>query len=115
VAVAGGAVGILVAVLAYLKRRVDHRVFERPILAEAWRLDRRVADFMGGPGRVGFEATANFDSSVVDGAVNGVATMVRSEAGLLRRFHNGLVRTYAVGIGVGAVGLVVWFLSRTSF
>ena len=115
VAVAGGAVGILVAVLAYLKRRVDYRVFERPILAEAWRLDRRVADFMGGPGRVGFEATANFDSSVVDGAVNGVATMVRSEAGLLRRFHNGLVRTYAAGIGVGAVGLVVWFLSRTSF
>jgi len=52
---------------------------------------------------------------VVDGAVNGVATMVRSEAGLLRRFHNGLVRTYAAGIGVGAVGLVVWFLSRTSF
>jgi hypothetical protein len=41
--------------------------------------------------------------------------MVKAEARLLRRFHNGLVRTYAAGVGVGAVGLVVWFLSRTSF
>ena len=115
VAVAGGAVGILVAVAAYLQRRVDHRTFEQPILADAWRFDRLVSNFMGGPGRAGFEATANFDSTVVDGAVESVATMVKVEAGLLRRFHNGLVRTYAAGIGVGAVGLVVWFLSRTSF
>ena len=114
-AVAGGAVGIVVAVAAYLQRRVDHSAFEQPILADAWRFDRLVSNFMGGPGRAGFEATANFDSTVVDGAVESVATMVKVEAGLLRRFHNGLVRTYAAGIGVGAVGLVVWFLSRTSF
>jgi NADH-quinone oxidoreductase subunit L len=115
VAVAGGAVGILVAVAAYLQRRVDHKAFEQPILADAWRFDRLVTNFMGGPGRAGFEATADFDSTVVDGAVESVATMVKAEARLLRRFHNGLVRTYAAGIGVGAVGLVVWFLSRTSF
>jgi NADH-quinone oxidoreductase subunit L len=115
VAVAGGVVGILVAVAAYLQRRVDHRSFEQPILADAWRFDRLVSNFMGGPGRAGFEATADFDSTVVDGAVESVATMVKAEARLLRRFHNGLVRTYAAGIGVGAVGLVVWFLSRTSF
>ena len=51
VAVAGGAVGILVAVAAYLQRRVDHRAFEQPILAAAWRFDRLVSNFMGGPGR----------------------------------------------------------------
>ena len=61
------------------------------------------------------EATAAFDRRVVDGAVEGVATLVRREAGVLRRFHNGLVRTYAAGIGLGAVGLVIWFLSRSSF
>ena len=115
IAVAGGALGILVAVAAYLQRRVDHTAFEQPILADAWRFDRLVSNFMGGPGRAGFEATARFDSSVVDGAVESVATMVKAEAGLLRRFHNGLVRTYAAGIGAGAVGLVIWFLSRTSF
>ncbi len=115
VAVAGGAVGIAVAVAAYGQRRIDHTAFERPILAEAWRFDRKVSDFMGGPGRAGFDATAAFDRSVVDGAVHGVATLVRREAGLFRRFHNGLVRTYAVGIGLGAVGLVLWFLSRSTF
>ena len=115
VAVLGGVVGIGVAVAAYAARRVDHRLFEQPVLAAAWRLDRAVSRFMGGPGRAGFEAVARFDEAVVDGAVDGVATLVRKEAGLLRRFHNGLVRTYAVGIGVGAVGLVAWFLSRSSF
>ena len=115
VAVLGGVVGIGVAVAAYAARRVDHRLFEQPVLADAWRLDRAVSRFMGGPGRAGFEAVARFDAAVVDGAVDGVATLVRKEAGLLRRFHNGLVRTYAVGIGVGAVGLVAWFLSRSSF
>ena len=115
VAVLGGVVGIGVAVAAYAARRVDHRLFEQPVLADAWRLDRAVSRFMGGLGRAGFEAVARFDEAVVDGAVDGVATLVRKEAGLLRRFHNGLVRTYAVGIGVGAVGLVAWFLSRSSF
>ena len=115
VAVLGGVVGIGGAVAAYAARRVDHRLFEQPVLADAWRLDRAVSRFMGGPGRAGFEAVARFDEAVVDGAVDGVATLVRKEAGLLRRFHNGLVRTYAVGIGVGAVGLVAWFLSRSSF
>ena len=115
VAVAGGAVGIAVAVAAYGRRRIDHTVFERPVLAEAWRFDRTVSNLMGGPGRAGFEAAAAFDRRVVDGAVEGVATLVRREAGVLRRFHNGLVRTYAVGIGLGAVGLVLWFLSRSSF
>jgi len=115
VAVAGGGAGIAVAVAAYGRRRIDHTVFERPILTEAWRFDRKVSDLMGGPGRAGFEATAAFDRRVVDGAVEGVATLVRREAGVLRRFHNGLVRTYAVGIGLGAVGLVLWFLSRSSF
>ena len=115
VAVLGGVVGIGVAVAAYAARRVDHRLFEQPVLVDAWRLDRAVSRFMGGLGRGGFEAVARFDEAVVDGAVDGVATLVRKEAGLLRRFHNGLVRTYAVGIGVGAVGLVAWFLSRSSF
>ncbi|MED5166176.1 MAG: NADH-quinone oxidoreductase subunit L [Actinomycetota bacterium] len=115
VAVLGGAIGIGVAVAAYAARRVDHQLFEQPVLADAWRLDRAVSRFMGGPGRTGFESIARFDEAVVDGAVDGVATLVRKEAGLLRRFHNGMVRTYAVGIGVGAVGLLAWFLSRSSF
>jgi len=51
----------------------------------------------------------------VDGAVNGVGTSVRRLAGVLRRFHNGLVRTYAAGAALGAVALLLWFLTRASW
>ena len=52
---------------------------------------------------------------VVDGAVNGVGSLVRHLAGVLRRFQNGLVRTYAAGAAIGAVALLLWFLSRASW
>ena len=100
---------------AYGRRRIDHNRFEQPILADAWRFDRSVSAFMGGPGRAGFEATAAFDRGVVDGAVDGVGTLVRSAGGVFRRFHNGLVRTYAAGVAVGAVALLAWFLARSGF
>ena len=115
IAIAGGLVGIAVAIAAYQRRRIDHRVFEQPLLADAWAIDRAVGDFMGGPGRAGFEATTTFDERIVDGAVNGVGTSVRRLAGVLRRFHNGLVRTYAVGAALGAVALLLWFLTRASW
>ena len=115
IAIAGGLVGIAVAIAAYQHRRIDHRVFEQPLLADAWAIDRAVGDFMGGPGRAGFEATTTFDERIVDGAVNGVGTSVRRLAGVLRRFHNGLVRTYAAGAALGAVALLLWFLTRASW
>jgi hypothetical protein len=34
---------------------------------------------------------------------------------VLRRFHNGLVRTYAAGVALGAVALLLWFLTRASW
>ncbi|MDP7508831.1 MAG: NADH-quinone oxidoreductase subunit L [Acidimicrobiales bacterium] len=115
IAIAGGLVGIAVAIAAYQRRRIDYRVFEQPLLADAWAIDRAVGDFMGGPGRAGFEATTTFDERIVDGAVNGVGTSVRRLAGVLRRFHNGLVRTYAAGAALGAVALLLWFLTRASW
>jgi NADH-quinone oxidoreductase subunit L len=115
VAVVGGAVGITVAVAAYGRRRIDYARFEQPILADAWHFDRSVSAFMAGPGRAGFEAAEAFDRGVVDGAVTGVGTLVRGAGGVLRRFHNGLVRTYAAGVAVGAVALLAWFLSRSGF
>ena len=53
--------------------------------------------------------------ALVDGAVDGVGGLVRRLAGLLRRFHNGLVRTYAAGVALGAVALLLWFLTRASW
>ncbi|MEY3690431.1 MAG: NADH-quinone oxidoreductase subunit, partial [Actinomycetota bacterium] len=49
---------------------------------------------------------------VVDGAVNGTGSLVRSLAGVLRRGQNGFVRSYAALVTVGVVALLAWFVVR---
>jgi hypothetical protein len=44
--------------------------------------------------------------------VNGVGWVVRGTGGQLRRLQTGYVRNYAVGVGVGAIALLVWFIYR---
>ncbi len=112
VAIGASAVGILLAVKTYLQHQRDPRLFEKPILADAWGYDRAVSAFMGGPGVKLFDAVAWFDANIVDGLVNGVATTVRDGGGLVRRFQSGFVRSYALGISLGSVALLVWFFVR---
>jgi NADH-quinone oxidoreductase subunit L len=109
VAVLAGLAGIAAAYAVYLQGKADPAKIELPILADGWKYDSSVAAFMGGPGRQLFDATAVADRAGVDGAVNGVATVVRETSGRMRRLQNGLVRTYAVGISFGAVALMVYF------
>ncbi|MEZ5166260.1 MAG: NADH-quinone oxidoreductase subunit L [Acidimicrobiales bacterium] len=115
VAVVGGLIGIAAAVAVYLQGRFPASRVEQPILARGWRYDETITRFMGGPGREGFDLVAWFDATFVDGAVNGVGRIVREGGGQLRRLQNGLVRSYAAMVGIGAVAMVVWFLSRASF
>ncbi|HEY7139241.1 MAG TPA: NADH-quinone oxidoreductase subunit L [Methylomirabilota bacterium] len=51
-----------------------------------------------------------FDAGVIDGAVNGVATVVERTAGRLRRYQTGFVMNYALSMLVGVVALLGWFL-----
>ena len=99
----------------YLRNRFPASRVELPILARAWRIDESITDFMGGPGRRSFDLVAWFDATVIDGTVNGVGRIVRQGGGTLRRVQSGLVRSYAAMVAVGAVALLVWFLSRASF
>ena len=55
------------------------RPMEPVILANGWYYDRTISDFMGGPGRGGFQDTAWFDQKIIDGAVNGTAKLVRGD------------------------------------
>ena len=114
VAVAVGLLGIGVAARTYLQHRLDPEQFERPVLANGWNYDRAVTAFMGGPGRLLFDAVAWFDANVIDGLVNGVAGTVRASGGVVRRVQTGFVRSYALAISVGSVALLVWFLFRTT-
>ncbi len=103
-------VGILAAARVYLQQKA--KAIEPQILADAWRYDSTIAAFMGGPGEKAFEATAAFDRTVIDGAVNGVGTVVAGVGGGVRKVQTGYVRTYALGVATGAVVLVAYFLSR---
>jgi NADH-quinone oxidoreductase subunit L len=110
IAVLAALVGIFLGARVYLQRRM--KAVEPEVLEQGWYYDRAITDFMGGPGREGFEAVATFDRVVVDGAVNGVAAAVSGSGGGLRRLQTGFVRSYALGVGIGAVGLLVYFLTR---
>ena len=108
VAIAVGLIGIAAAVLVYAKHKA--KAIEPKILADAWGYDRAVSNFMGGPGRQAFDGLAWADAHVIDGAVDGVGTLVRATAGKVRKLQSGNVRNYAAAIGTGVVLLLVWFV-----
>ncbi len=53
-----------------------------------------------------------FDLGVIDGIVNGVARLVVAWAAGLRRVQTGFVMNYALGILIGAVAVIAFFLVR---
>jgi NADH-quinone oxidoreductase subunit L len=110
IAVVVAVLGIAGAYAIYAKRKA--KAFEPAVLANAWYYDAAVSDFMGGPGRAAFEATATFDSVVIDGAVNGAGEAVQATGGVIRKAQPGLVRVYAAVIGLSVVALVGWFFFR---
>jgi NADH-quinone oxidoreductase subunit L len=113
VAIGAGLVGIALASVVYLRKRV--RAIEPEVLAHAWYYDEEVTAFMGGPGRKSFDAIAWFDAHVIDGAVNGVAAVVRDVGGRLRSVQTGFVRSYALGVTIGVVVVLGYFITRVTF
>ncbi|HEY1303364.1 MAG TPA: NADH-quinone oxidoreductase subunit L [Vicinamibacterales bacterium] len=53
-----------------------------------------------------------FDVNLIDGAVNGVASIVSSSASGLRRLQSGSVRTYAGSLFVGVIVILGYYLWR---
>jgi len=51
-----------------------------------------------------------FDVKIIDGAVNGAATIVNSSASMLRRLQTGSVKTYAGSVFVGVVAILAYYL-----
>ena len=52
------------------------------------------------------------DATLIDGAVNGVGTVVNMTSGALRRLQTGSVRTYAAAVFVGVVLMLGYFLVK---
>ena len=108
--------GILAASAVYLGKRQDLAArIEQPVLANGWFYDSTITAFMGGPGRKAFEAVAWFDRTVIDGAVDGVGTLVRAGSGKGRLTQTGYVRNYALGLAFGAVVIAVLLISKAVY
>jgi NADH-quinone oxidoreductase subunit L len=106
-------VGIGVAVAVYLRHRVPEARVEPAVLREAWYVDSAIASLMNGPGRLLSTWSAYvIDLKIVDGAVNGVATVVRATGDRLRRVQTGYVRNYALGVAAGAVLVLAYMAAR---
>ena len=110
VAVVVALAGIAASVAVYAKKRLP--AVEPEVLANGWFYDSSIARFMGGPGRRMFDGVAWVDRNIVDGAVNGVGKIVTAAGQTTRRAQTGAVRNYAAAIGLGVVGLLVWFFLR---
>jgi NADH-quinone oxidoreductase subunit L len=108
IAITAALIGILLGWLIYQRKRI--KAWEPTLFANGWYYNWAVTWFMGNPGRESFEATATFDSKVIDGAVNGVGVAVREVATEERKAQTGYVRQYAGIIGIGAVLLLGWFV-----
>ena len=110
----GAIAAIFVAKRIYLDHKVPAERVEPEVLAHAWYYDEAISAFVGGPGEEIFEGVATFDRVAVDGAVNGVGTLVQEGASRLRRVQTGYVRNYALGMAVGAFILIGLFLTRVA-
>ena len=108
IAVVSALAGIALGLAVYQFKKA--KAIEPELLARGWRYDETISWFMGKPGRAGFQAVADGDGKIVDGAVNGVATLVRETSTQVRKGQTGYVRQYAGIIGIGVVLLLGWFV-----
>jgi NADH-quinone oxidoreductase subunit L len=108
-------IGIGIAYFAYLKHRIREQALEPAVLQHAWYFDAFIAAMVDGPVRLVAVWTAYvFDLKFIDGAVNGVATLVRDSGSTVRRVQTGFVRNYALAIAAGAVALFAFVIFRAA-
>ena len=119
VAVGAGAVGAAMAFFAYHRPPEAWRRFQAAFgkLWGWWEDGYRVDDIYGtmlvAPGRrLAEQAAFRLDLGVVDGAVNGVARLVRAAGTMIRPAQSGLIRQYGLWFGLGLVALLAWLLVR---
>jgi NADH-quinone oxidoreductase subunit L len=108
-------VGIGIAYAAYLKHRIREERLEPAVLQHAWYFNDFISAMVDGPVRLFAAWSAYvFDLKVIDGAVNGVASLVRNSGSTVRRVQTGFVRNYALAVAAGAVALFAYVVIRTA-
>jgi NADH-quinone oxidoreductase subunit L len=114
--VADGVVAVVGLSIAWRlwRKSADHPALEPVFLQRVWYWDDFYDTVIGKPGQAlaRFSATV-IDTRVIDGAVNGVATAVKSVGTQVRRVQTGYVRNYALGIALGLAAIIAFIISRT--
>ena len=114
-AVAAALVGVLVAAAIYRRHRIAESAVEPRVLQRAWFVDELYQKVIAHPGRALSQWLASvFDAKVIDGAVNGVAALVRGGGTRLRTVQSGFVRSYALAVALGAVGILLFAVLRSA-
>ena len=107
ISVCAGLAGISIAILSWLTRRIPTDRLEPEFLENAMHVDSTYARVVAGIGTTGFQAAADIDKQIVDGAVNGVGKLTMRMAQFIRPAQSGYIRNYAIGVAVGALAIVV--------
>jgi NADH-quinone oxidoreductase subunit L len=104
--------GVLIAWRLW-RDRVDEPALEPQFLQRVWYWDDVYDRLIGRPGQAlaRFSATV-IDSRIIDGAVNGVGSLVRTSGSGGRRLQTGYVRNYALGITLGLAAIAAFLVSR---
>jgi NADH-quinone oxidoreductase subunit L len=114
-AVGSAAVALLgvTAGLQLWRGRAERPELEPAVLQQAWYVDAAVSALVAGPGTaVAVVMADKVDAGLIDGAVNGVAAVVRAAGTRLRRVQTGYVRNYALGVAGGTVLLLGYVVVR---
>ena len=119
VAVAAGVVGAGMAFFAYHRPSEAWRRFQSGFgrvwgwWENAYRVDDIYGAMLVAPGRrLAEQAAFRLDLKVVDGAVNGVARLVRATGTMIRPAQSGLIRQYGLWFALGLVAVLAWILVR---
>lgn len=113
ISIVAAVVGIGIAYLMYGRRELVSAELSEPLRGQAfepmvkkfWVDELYEAIFVKFGGWFA-EKSAQFDKTVIDGAVNGVAAAVVVDARQLRKLQSGLLRGYLASVVIGVVALV---------
>jgi NADH-quinone oxidoreductase subunit L len=111
---AAALIGLIVGVALWRGAQVDKPQLEPQFLQRVWYWDDFYDALIGRPSqKLAIFCAWVVDTRIIDGAVNGMASVVRATGSATRKLQSGYVRNYALGIAVGMAALIVFLLSRT--
>ncbi len=104
--------GVAVAVALWTKK-AQRPLLEGQFLRDSWKINQLYDAVFGRPSQRLAALSARFvEPKVIDGGVNGLATLVKRTGSTLRRTQTGYVRNYALAIVLGAMLVLAFMLTR---